>query len=557
MEHSRTPGRIPSNQIHDLKNILAVIKLYAQLGLRSDGVPEELQEGLRIILDQAGKADEFAMQYRVLLNNIPGMAYRCHNAPGWPMEFVSEGCLPLTGYLPSELAGPGSIDYEELIRPDDRPAVAAGVRKGVAEGVPFVLEYRIITKDGEERWVWERGQHVVRPEFDEPRLEGFIMDITGRKEAQEKLLSIFRVAPAGIGMVRDRILLEVNQRICDMTGYALEELIGRSALMLYPTRQDFDYVGKEKYEQIRDKGTGVVETVWKKKDGSIIHILLASTPLVPGNNSLGVIFTAMDITDRKTAEAEQKRLQEQLTQAQKMETIGTLAGGIAHEFNNNLQIIHTFTELSMRKLEQDHPVLAYLQQILMAARQSSTMVGQLLAFASRQAVSPEVLNINHLVEEMQMMLQKLVGDRITLVWKPGEGLWPVFIDPSQLRQAVINLAINARDAIAGGGEILIQTTNETCSDTCTIDHERHTPGDFIMLSVTDDGCGMDKKTLEKIFEPFFTTKSRFKGTGLGLSTVYGIVKQNKGFIVVNSKPAKGSTFKMYFPKHEADSQAAR
>jgi signal transduction histidine kinase len=305
----------------------------------------------------------------------------------------------------------------------------------------------------------------------------------------------------------------------------------------------------EKYRQIKERGIGVVETRWRKKDGEIIDIILASTPLIPGDNSKGVIFTALDVTDWKRAEAEQRIMQERLIQAQKMETVGQLAGGVAHEFNNTLQVINILAELSLMKLETEHPITQHLQQIRTSVKQSSDFVGQLLAFARKQTVNPEVLSLNEFVDGMIIMLQRLVGDRIELDWKPGESIWPVKLDPAQVNQLLINLTLNARDAITGSGRIFMSTTNEICSDTTSNDHSNGKQGEYVMFTVTDTGCGMDKEKLSRIFEPFYTTKAKGKGTGLGLATVYGIVKQNGGFIVVESNPGEGSSFKIYFPRH--------
>ena len=184
-------------------------------------------------------------------------------------------------------------------------------------------------------------------------------------------------------------------------------------------------------------------------------------------------------------------------------------------------------------------------------KQSSDFVGQLLAFARKQTVNPEVLSLNEFVDGIIIMLQRLVGDRIELDWKPGESVWPVKLDPAQVNQLLINLTLNARDAITGSGRIFMSTTNEICSDTSSNDRLNGKQGEYVMFTVTDTGCGMDKDKLSRIFEPFYTTKAKGKGTGLGLATVYGIVKQNGGFIVVNSNPGEGSTFKIYFPRHNS------
>jgi PAS domain S-box-containing protein len=556
------------NLAHDFNNIMAVIKLYAQLGLRDPLAGDQMKENLTIILEQAAAANqlmghlaeeeikESRERMKVLLSNLPGLAYRCKNAPGWPMDFVSEGCFALTGYRPKDFTGGGTLQFEDIIHPEDRPKVNKTIFDGVSKGLPFTIEYRIITKQGIEKHVWEKGRQIAGSGDSGERLEGFIMDITERAHAekelllsQEKLMSIFRVSPSGIGLVKDRIIIEVNERICEMTGYSSDELIGSSSLILYTSKESYDYVGKEKYSQIEHKGIGVVETRWRKKDGAVIDILLASTSLVTGDNSRGVIFTALDISNMKKAEAESRKMEDQLIQVQKMETIGILAGGVAHEFNNTLQVINTLTELSLMKLEADHPISAHLEQIRTSVKQSSGFVGQLLAFARKQAVNPEMVNLNDFVEGILVVLQRLFGEQIALHWEPTERVWPVRLDPVQVNQLIINLVLNARDAIDDSGMVTLSTRNEICTDSAFYDQADCKPGEYVMLAVSDTGCGIDKDKLSRIFEPFFTTKAKGKGTGLGLATVYGIVRQNDGFIIVDSKPGEGSTFKVYFPKY--------
>ena len=245
-----------------------------------------------------------------------------------------------------------------------------------------------------------------------------------------------------------------------MTGYCRDELIGQSALIFYPDRDEFDYVGTEKYRQIEERGIGVVETRWKKKDGTICHVLLASTPIIRGDNSPGCYITALDTTNLKKAEAERRKIEEQLIQAQKMEIIGKLAGGVAHEFNNTLQIITTLTELSMMKLEQDHAVSGHLEQIRNTVRQSSGFVGQLLAFARKQPVNPEPLILNDIVDSVLQVLQRLIGENNELNWNPETNLWKVMMDPVQVNQLLLNLTLNARDAMKNKGLISISTSNE-------------------------------------------------------------------------------------------------
>ncbi len=256
-----------------------------------------------------------------------------------------------------------------------------------------------------------------------------------------------------------------------------------------------------------------------------------------------------DITDRKTAEKEKERLQAQLIQAQNWESVGRLAGGVAHDFNNMLNVILGNVELIMESVDPKHPAQEDLKQIHDAATRSVDMTRQLLAFARKQAISPHLLDLNDLIENMLKILQRLIGENIHLAWHPSEQVRPVWMDPSQMDQVLANLCINARDAIRDVGKITIETGIKVFDDQYCRDNAGFIPGRFSLLAVSDNGCGMDQNTLSHLFEPFFTTKRPGQGTGLGLATVYGIVKQNKGFIKVYSEPGTGTTFKIYLPAH--------
>jgi PAS domain S-box-containing protein len=461
-----------------------------------------------------------------------------------------------------------------------------------------------------------------------------------------------------------------------MTGYAAEELLGRSARIVYPSQAEFERVGREKYQQIAKSGTGVVETRFRRKDGTFLDVLLASTPLDTADPSKGITFTALDITERKQAEAalrlkearlesllrinlhpaeniqdlldftlheaifltgskigyiyfydedkkefvlntwsrevmrqcsvdsppgvyqldktgiwgeavrqrrpivvndfaapnplkkglpeghaplrtyltipvfcqerivavvgvankeseyndadvrqlnlmmdavwkivqrkqaesERKSLQDQLLQAQKLESLGRLAGGVAHDFNNMLGVILGYAELTLQQMDANQPLSANLHEIRKAAERSAHLTRQLLAFARKQAVSPRVLDLNETVEGMLKMLRRLIGEDIDLTWMPGRNLWPVRVDPAQIDQILANLCVNARDAISGVGRITIETDAVRFDDAGRAGHPDLVAGHYVMLAVGDDGCGMDRQTLGNLFEPFFTTK---------------------------------------------------
>ncbi|WP_157067386.1 PAS domain S-box protein [Desulfosarcina cetonica] len=253
--------------------------------------------------------------------------------------------------------------------------------------------------------------------------------------------------------------------------------------------------------------------------------------------------------ERDTSMADLAKTQEQFRQAQKMEAVGRLAGGVAHDYNNMLSVILGYADLAMEKVRPQDPLYDDLNEILIAGKRSVDITRQLLAFARRQTISPKVLDLNQTVESMLKMLRRLIGEDLDMSWNPGKQLWPIKMDPSQIDQLLANLCVNARDAITDIGKITIETGKMTFDTAYCADHAGFVAGDFVMLAVSDDGCGMDKETQDKIFEPFFTTKGVGQGTGLGLATVYGIVKQNGGFINVYSEPDKGTTFKIYLPRY--------
>ncbi len=288
----------------------------------------------------------------------------------------------------------------------------------------------------------------------------------------------------------------------------------------------------------------------RRADGSVRDVeVFTSRITIKGGAFLHSIVH--DITDRKQSEARNRKLQDQLVQAQKMESIGRLAGGVAHDFNNMLALIIGYAEMALTRVAAADPLHADLEEILSAGRRSADLTRQLLAFARKQTIQPRVLDLNETMGGMLKMLQRIIGEDIALVWKPGANLWPVLIDPAQVDQILANLAVNARDAIAGQGQLTIETENILLDETAAAGCTGVVPGEFVQLVVSDSGCGMDKATLDHLFEPFFTTKEIGKGTGLGLSTVFGIVQQHGGHIRFDSAPGQGTTFQVFLPaSHE-------
>ncbi|NLI82957.1 MAG: response regulator [Deltaproteobacteria bacterium] len=268
-------------------------------------------------------------------------------------------------------------------------------------------------------------------------------------------------------------------------------------------------------------------------------------------NAVRLAGSLTDITERKKAEEEKAVLEAKLFQAQKLEAVALLAGGIAHDFNNVLSVMLGRAELALMRLNPRDPHYDEFNEILTVGRRCADLTRQLLMFARQQTIAPKVLDLNSTISSILKLLARITGENIDLSWKPAGNLWAVKMDPAQIDQLLANLLVNARDAISDVGRVIIETHNVTFDAGYCETHPGFTPGDYVMLAVSDDGCGMEKETLAKIFDPFYTTKALGRGTGLGLATVYGIVKQNNGFINVYSEPGKGTTFRMYLPRDPA------
>jgi PAS domain S-box-containing protein len=337
-------------------------------------------------------------------------------------------------------------------------------------------------------------------------------------------------------------LIDCNQKYLDIFGFE-----NKAQALTTPIKDIYNR--REERRQfldalIENKKVSSYETIFRKTDGTRIHLIENAAAVFDETGRLDHIRGfLLDVTEKH-------HLEMQLIQTQKMESIGRLAGGVAHDFNNMLNVILGHVDLSLEKIDASGPLHHHLKQIRNAAAHSTDITRQLLAFARKQTISPRILDLNKTVEGMLKMLRRLIGEDIDLVWKPSDSPGSVKMDPSQIHQILANLCVNARDAIAGVGHITIETEMKTFYEQKESDLADVIPGEFVCLRVTDDGCGMDQHTLDNLFDPFFTTKEVGKGTGLGLSTVYGIVKQNSGFIHVNSRLNEGATFEIFLPRYK-------
>jgi PAS domain S-box-containing protein len=372
------------------------------------------------------------------------------------------------------------------------------------------------------------------------------------RESEESFRRIFDGSSDPILLLKDYAFSECNQAALTLLGNIPRAALIRStpADISPPRQPDGSPSGEAAAARIRaalQEGHQRFEWVHLKADGTELFVDVSLTPIViRGETLLHVAWR--DITERKRAEEEKERLRSQLMQAHKMESVGRLAGGVAHDFNNILQTILGYAEMALLKVGPEHPLHPILQEILKAGRRSADLTRQLLAFARKQVVNPRVLDLNDIIPGMLTMLQRLIGEQIDLAWLPGHQLWNLRMDPSQVDQILANLVVNARDAIDGPGRITIETCNRVVDKEYCTDPMECVPGEYVALTVSDTGCGIGLENMTNIFEPFFTTKGLGQGTGLGLATVYGIVKQNEGFITVRSEPAKGATFTIHLPR---------
>jgi PAS domain S-box-containing protein len=458
----------------------------------------------------------------------------------------------LTGYSVDELRARGfvcwihSADQERMILHWDR----------LFQGQSYAeQEYRMIAKDGAEKWssaswgpIWDESGRQVG-------VRGVERDITGRvraeaalREVEERFRLVFEMAPDGIFIAGENAeFLAVNEAACRQLGYSREALLRRSVYDIVPARQ---------VEGVRARLPGLTgagasyRSCHVRSDGTEFPVELNVRRFQLGGQT-ALVGIARDVSERERGELERARLEEQLRQAQKLESIGRLAGGVAHDFNNLLTVINGYGDLLLQRLRGDDPARGPLTQIRKAGERAAELTQQLLAFSRKQIAEPRPVDVNEQIADTRDMLQRLLGEDIMLVTSLAAASARVMADPGQLHQVLMNLAVNARDAMAAGGRLELTTANVELEEASADAMAGTAPGRYVELSVTDNGSGMDEETQRQIFEPFFTTKARGEGTGLGLSTVYGIVKQSGGWVGVRSTPGQGTTFRILLPVTEA------
>lgn len=502
-------------------------------------------EAARQVVEESLRESE--EKFRSLAEKSPNMIFI--NVKG-RVVYANEKCEEIMGYRREELYAP-DFDFHVLIAPEDRQLVEENLKRHMrGEEIPS-YEYTVVTRAG-ERLRAIHTTRLIRYEG-ETAVLGIITDITERTRAEaahRRLATVVHQAAEAILITDTAGTIEyVNPAFTRMTGYSSEEAIGRNPRLLKSGKHDEQFY-RSMWASIQQGKDWTARFVNRRKDGSLYYAE-STISAVHDNNGAIVNYVAVqrDIT-------QEVLLEEQLRQAQRMEAVGRLAGGMAHDFNNLLTGITGYTELALLELGGNDPIREHLQEIRKAAERASELTRQLLTFSRRQVLTPRVLDLNAIVTEMEKLIRRLIGEDLDVAVVLEPELWYVHADPSQLEQVILNLVVNARDAMPRGGKLTLETANVELGADYAKRHVDVEPGPYVMLAISDTGHGMDSETRERIFEPFFTTKDKEKGTGLGLSMVYGIVQQSGGHIWVYSEPGEGTTFKIYLPRAADDTRPA-
>jgi PAS domain S-box-containing protein len=445
---------------------------------------------------------------------------------------------------------PTVAEFVAMLHPEDRERIAAAIRHAhdpACDGL-FDVEQRIIRPDGEVRWLVTRSQTHFEGEGDARhpvRTVGAVLDVTEWKRVEERLAEAQEIG--GFGSFEVDVTTWVGHcspALLRIFGLENEEEFQdvRAFLRRHIHPDDQMRAEKARAQLLDEGGSDEIEVRYLRPDGQerTLHLRRRALRTVAGRVTK-IVGTIQDVT-------ELKRLEEQCRQAQKMEAVGQLAGGVAHDFNNLLTVINGLSELAFHQMGRDDPNRGLIADVLKAGERAASLTRQLLAFSRKQNLQPQVLDVNVLLGDLSKMLLPLVGENIGLRLEADAALGMVKVDPGQLEQAVINMAVNARDAMPGGGRLTIETHNVELDESYVGQHLDARAGRYVLIAVCDTGHGMDAATQARIFEPFFTTKGPGRGTGLGLAMVYGFVKQSGGHIEVDSELGRGTTFKVYLPR---------
>lgn len=507
----------------------------------------------RLVSNELQQSEEIV---RRLLQAVPDLIVKTDMAG--TITFVNEQSFSiLANQVGKEVLGKNVFSFvaeEDLPRAMENAKLRLDLESGVHE---YRLVFADVVIDAEVN-----GAAICDHESRPLGMVYVIRDISERKKAEEALKqseSRFRTllkevkSVAVQGYRPDGTIIYWNKASEDFYGYTDQEALGQNLIDLIIPEEMQEQV-RQAFREMKDSTdphpSGEIRL--RHKDGRILE-MFTSHALYQGSDGVVELYSFdIDLSERKKAEESLRKIQARLFQTQKIESIGLLAGGIAHDFNNMLGVILGRTEMALNKTDANSPLRKTLVEVQKAARRSADLTGQLLAFARKQTIAPKVLDLNATLEGMMDMLIRLVGNNVSLIWRPGDHLWNVRMDPSQIDQILINLCVNARDAIFDTGTVSIETSNVALDKDYCEGLPDVIPGEYMMLTVSDDGSGMDEQTLSHLFEPFYTTKKMGLGTGLGLATVDGVVRQNKGFIQVSSAPDKGTIFQIYLPRYDGE-----
>jgi PAS domain S-box-containing protein len=442
--------------------------------------------------------------------------------------------------------------FLDAVHPDDHDRVLSAIKNQLHGGL-YQSEYRIVRPDGTMRWISDRGYPIRDENGQLSRFVGIAQDITDARRTLDELRESERRFNDMLGKVQlVSLMLDANERITycndfllNLTGWQREEVMGRNWFEMFISKDPQDLT------DVKQTFAGLLKDLpptWHHEN----EILTRSGErrLIRWNNSVlrsvdGIVIGTASIGEDVT---ERERLERQLRQAQKMEAIGQLAGGVAHDFNNLLTVINGRSELMLLRMDPANPLRSDISLIHQTGERAANLTRQLLAFSRRQMLQPRTIDLNQIVNDIFKMLNRLVPENISIATVLDPELHPTRADPGRIEQVLINLVVNARDAMPSGGKLLIETANLTCDKAYQAAHPAIPLNNYVTLSVSDNGCGMTEEVKSRIFEPFFTTKEQGKGTGLGLATVFGIIQQSKGQISVQSEPCKGATFVIYLPQ---------
>ncbi len=460
--------------------------------------------------------------------------------------------LERLGYRRDEIR---NLGFADLLEMDELPRALDAALEVLKHGVSSrSREFRLKTRSSGTIWVDVASVRLDRDGVPYAIL-GIARDVTERKLAEQALLaseerfrSIFNHAAEMIFLYDERgKFLDANDRALSVLGYTRSELASLGFEDLLDEKDA--RIAREGLRHVLTTGSSkeMVEYRIRARDGRHVWVEVTGVRIDFSSGTVAGLGIARDVSARKEAEAVLRQTEEQLIMAQKMEAVGRLAGGVAHDFNNILSVITGQCDLILDDLEEDHPLRGDIREIAGASERAAELTRQLLAFGRKQVMRAEVLALNDIVGNIEKMLVRLIGEDIELVTDLDPAIGSISADPGQIEQVIVNLAVNARDAMPGGGRLIIETSMADLDDAYAGLHTSVNPGRYVMLAVSDTGEGMDGETSARVFEPFYTTKEKGRGTGLGLSTVYGIVKQSGGHIVAYGHPGQGTTFKIYLP----------